>query len=291
MVEPVKEQKPVPMPTPTPPPPKPPSVPAKPHVAKQTHKALLISGAIVLLALAIGGYLLIRSVQQPQPEPTPGPAPQPPVAQPSPIPEPEPVVPEPEPEPVVQEVLPGKDSDSDGLTDLEENLLYKTNPNLPDTDVDGFLDGNEVFHRYNPGGTAPGTLLDAGAVRLYDRLGIQMAYPAPWTTISLSEFSDSFESTTGEVITLTKIGPAPNAETAASAVTGWIERQGGQEQIVKTVSKSGFDLYITQDKRQALILINGISLEFVYELGNKQTVDYLQTFQMMLNSIETVPGV
>ena len=48
--------------------------------------------------------------------------------------------------------VPGTDTDSDGLTDLEESLIYQTNPRLPDTDRDGFLDGNEVFHLYNPNG-------------------------------------------------------------------------------------------------------------------------------------------
>jgi len=41
------------------------------------------------------------------------------------------------------------DSDSNGLTDLEETNLG-TNPNNPDTDSDGYLDGEEVKNGYNP---------------------------------------------------------------------------------------------------------------------------------------------
>ncbi|HEY3875732.1 MAG TPA: binary toxin-like calcium binding domain-containing protein, partial [Candidatus Kapabacteria bacterium] len=36
------------------------------------------------------------------------------------------------------------DSDGDGLTDLEEILIYHTDPNNPDTDGDGLTDGEEV---------------------------------------------------------------------------------------------------------------------------------------------------
>lgn len=47
------------------------------------------------------------------------------------------------------------DDDQDGLTNQEE-LLYNTNPLNPDTDGDGYLDGDEVKHGYNPNG--PGAL-------------------------------------------------------------------------------------------------------------------------------------
>ncbi|MBU2509676.1 fibronectin type III domain-containing protein, partial [Patescibacteria group bacterium] len=59
----------------------------------------------------------------------------------------------------------GLDTDSDGLSDLEE-VLYGTNSKSPDTDADGFLDGNEVFHLYNPAGTAPVKLLDSALVKI-----------------------------------------------------------------------------------------------------------------------------
>ena len=43
------------------------------------------------------------------------------------------------------------DSDGDGLTDLEEARVHKTNPNKADTDGDGLPDGDEVRrHRTNP---------------------------------------------------------------------------------------------------------------------------------------------
>lgn len=48
------------------------------------------------------------------------------------------------------------DTDSDGLSDLDEVEKYGTDPTNPDTDGDGYLDGEEVEGGYNPNG--PGTL-------------------------------------------------------------------------------------------------------------------------------------
>lgn len=42
------------------------------------------------------------------------------------------------------------DSDNDGLTDYEEILTYKTNPNNKDTDGDKYLDGEEIKKGFNP---------------------------------------------------------------------------------------------------------------------------------------------
>lgn len=44
-----------------------------------------------------------------------------------------------------------KDTDNDGLTDMEE-IIYGTNKDNPDTDGDGHLDGAEVENGYNPAG-------------------------------------------------------------------------------------------------------------------------------------------
>lgn len=43
-----------------------------------------------------------------------------------------------------------QDNDRDGLTDAYENLVAKTDPNDPDTDGDGILDGWEIVNGTNP---------------------------------------------------------------------------------------------------------------------------------------------
>jgi len=42
------------------------------------------------------------------------------------------------------------DTDKDGLADHLERDLYFTDPNNPDTDGDGYLDGSEIYHGYSP---------------------------------------------------------------------------------------------------------------------------------------------
>lgn len=44
------------------------------------------------------------------------------------------------------------DTDEDGLFDHEEVSFYQTDPTNPDTDGDSYKDGEEVFHNYNPKG-------------------------------------------------------------------------------------------------------------------------------------------
>lgn len=50
------------------------------------------------------------------------------------------------------------DTDGDGLTDRDEVKVFKTDPNNPDTDGDTYLDGAEIRGGYDPKG--PGKLLN-----------------------------------------------------------------------------------------------------------------------------------
>ncbi|MFH1946900.1 MAG: hypothetical protein ABIJ23_01950 [Candidatus Magasanikbacteria bacterium] len=55
-----------------------------------------------------------------------------------------------------------KDSDSDGLSDYEELFYWFSDPNDPDTDGDGYLDGLEVLSGYSPSGVQKITAVDEG---------------------------------------------------------------------------------------------------------------------------------
>ncbi len=54
--------------------------------------------------------------------------------------------------PVKKTIDPKLDSDHDGLTDLQE-IAYRTDPYNPDTDGDGYFDGQEVKTGYSPLGS------------------------------------------------------------------------------------------------------------------------------------------
>ena len=46
------------------------------------------------------------------------------------------------------------DTDKDGLSDYEEQIVYKTNKQQSDTDGDGFRDGEEVYNGFSPNKTS-----------------------------------------------------------------------------------------------------------------------------------------
>ncbi len=218
--------------------------PKKTSTTSHTKKGLLIAGMIVLIAFGIGGYLLLRSTQKnkesvaiertPQttlPEisaTTSGQAQGQPLQT--------PVQTSPATSPFPSAVTSGTDTDSDGLTDVEETIVYGTNPNLPDSDADGFLDGNEVFHGYNPNGTAPGTLVLAGLAQTYRIDGFQLMYPSKWTALPTETGTGSIISTsTGESVTVIVI-----AKDASLSLADWYATSGKSGVPSSAKSKKGF---------------------------------------------------
>lgn len=75
----------------------------------------------------------------------------------------------------------GLDDDSDSLTNSEE-IIFQTDPEVWDTDSDGYYDGREVANLYNPKGIAPQKIIDSGLVREYINSLYQYRfyYPASW---------------------------------------------------------------------------------------------------------------
>lgn len=63
-----------------------------------------------------------------------------------------------------------KDTDNDGLTDQQE-IIYGTDLNNPDTDGDGFKDGDEVKNGYNPKGAGKLT------TKPLDNMGLDIIIP------------------------------------------------------------------------------------------------------------------
>ena len=67
------------------------------------------------------------------------------------------------------------DSDLDGLTDLGEEQIFQTNPNLPDTDGDGIFDGAEVL-----GETDPLDINDPSATQIFKSVTYPESKEVPW---------------------------------------------------------------------------------------------------------------
>lgn len=95
------------------------------------------------------------------------------------------------------------DDDADGLTTREEEV-FLTDPEVWDTDNDGYYDSLEVKNLYNPKGIAPQKIIDSGQVREYINPVYQYRfyYPATWRVDTVGQdFADILiSSDTGDYI-------------------------------------------------------------------------------------------
>ena len=273
--------------------------PVPPKSNPHKRRILLIVGGAVLLALilVVSIVLLMRPETSPAPEPSPVvtiPEPSPVMTTPEPVPDFRPE-PEPMPEPFPKEPTPGRDTDSDGLSDVEERL-YGSNVRLPDTDRDGFLDGNEVFHQYDPLTPNPATLLERGVVTRGLKERVMLLYPSIWQPTTAFETPNaldfSLEAPSGERITMTtSLVLETSTLQAELARMADVEEDPDVLEVEYSKSKAGYELAMEKDQLRATLIVDGLLVVLRYELGEKNTVDFVQTFQMIVNSVEEAPEV
>lgn len=289
-----EEEKPVaPKPVAVPPPPPVPVIAApvaKPKTVPQSAPTrsklgIVIVVLLLMILLAVGGIAfaytqgLFGDGGGPQAAPNPTPTPTP-----TPEPEDEPV---PVPEPV--KAVSGADTDSDGLTNVEE-LLYGTDFRNPDSDGDTYLDGNEVFHRFDPRGLAPSTLLDTGAVRVLEsvELPFVMFYPTTWNPVATPASQRvSFRSTTGAGVNVLWQDKA-----ADQTLEAWYESQVDEVEVSRlqpTTTKEGYKALIGPDERVMYLEAGPRVYTIIYDLGEAKSIEFLQTFKMMVNSFKLAP--
>ncbi len=186
-----------------------------------------------------------------------------------------------EPTPAV--VIPGSDTDTDGLTNVEE-LLYKTDFRNSDSDGDSFLDGNEVFHGYDPLGLAPSTLLSNGTARIFsaNNLDYTFTYPSSWIINTNS-------APTTVILTPDNAVKFIFTQTSSTlTLEEFIKNDGDVSGVnLKPFStKTGFGGKVSETDL-IIYLQLGLDkfLKISYELSESLRVDYLQTFKMVANSI------
>ncbi len=201
---------------------------------------------------------------------------------------PDPVAP-PLPAPPAPTLPPGGlDSDSDGLTDVEEPL-YGTDVHNPDADSDGFLDGNEVFHLYNPAAKSPVRLLDSGLVKLFTGpAGWSLLVPAGWTTgLDVPDGSQATIATgRGETISLR----IEDNATGASLTDWYLARIPGENasSVRPFLTKGGLQGIAVSDRLEALFAWGSKVFRVKYQIDGQPFINYRTTFEMMLNSLKLV---
>ena len=179
----------------------------------------------------------------------------------------------------------GLDSDSDGLSDLEE-ALFHSDPHSPDTDKDSFLDGNEVFHLYNPAGGGNALLIDSGLVKvLASPAGWSMYVPTAWkTSLNGDGTVATIETGHGETFVLSVL-----RNDARQTLMDWyLTNHPGvlSSQVALIETKSGLKGIESTDLLTTYFAWGdqGI-LSFEYKLNDQSFVNFRTTYEMMKNAL------
>ena len=75
-------------------------------------------------------------------------------------------------------------------------------------------------------------------------------------------------------------------KTAGLSLEDWVEINIKIEDPVDDVTKNGLEMILSENTLFAYIDLGDAVLTLEYDTGTKARVDYLQTFKMLLNSIE-----
>ena len=180
----------------------------------------------------------------------------------------------------------GTDTDSDGLTDIEE-ALFGTNSKLPDTDGDSFLDGKEVARSYSPTEGEGKTLLDSNLIKVYrdSNYSYQVSYPSKWQRIVGIQEMISFRSNSGEMVQILVL---ENDE--LMSVKDWylaIAPEVDPASLTET-KISDFSAIQTPEGLNFYIAVNDLIIGFVYNYLEKPELQYQTTFEMMVASFDII---
>ncbi len=175
----------------------------------------------------------------------------------------------------------GKDSDSDMLTDAEEALLG-TNPNLKDTNGNGYDDGTEVMNLYDP--LHKGAPLSGNAgikAAAWDKYNFLL--PVDWslTTDPVQSGAAVVQTGTSAKITLL-LRPNPSGQ----GISSWLGLQPGDSSLKPLKLKSGNQAMQTADGLTSYVALGDSVLVVSYDAGTSPTYDFRTLYAMLLNSLQ-----
>jgi hypothetical protein len=213
-----------------------------------------------------------------EPEPDPDPEPEP-------DPDPEP---EPDPDPGLLPIPPtGDDDDEDGLTNMEE-LLFGTKFGLPDSDFDGYSDGEELVSLFDPLNDGANLINNTEAVSVYsnDVFNYSVLYPAKWSSTEITtDFSETifYGDEDGDFF---KVQVDENSQ--ALTIQKWYSnfspgsnasdlKYFENENVIGVKTKDGFNIYILDEDKVYILS---------YIIVDTEELNYFKTFEMFSNSFK-----
>ncbi|MCX6744249.1 MAG: hypothetical protein NTX82_01860 [Candidatus Parcubacteria bacterium] len=194
--------------------------------------------------------------------------------------------------PILINYITSADADLDRLTDTEEDL-YTTEKRKPDTDGDGYLDGDELVGGYNPKEGGGAALATSGLVNKYSNplFNYEILYPKDFlakpTDSSLNEVI--FQSSTEEYFA---VSVEDNPE-QTDLVNWYLAQSPGADlnSLEKITTKKGYTALISPDKLTYYLQVSDkLNQVFMisYNIGTLKEVNFLTTLQMMVNSFSLV---
>ena len=188
------------------------------------------------------------------------------------------------------------DSDSDGLTDIEETVLG-TLPTNPDSDGDGYKDGAEVSAGYSPTKAGSARIGESPFVARLDGsfTGDYITYlmPKDWQSSAISANKQILISaSTGEIIKITISDNRDNM-----TILGWYLRDHPEASVsqLKTVSSydgalsgiyspDGLTAWLTDAGRTKMVTVE-------YLTGRQTEIRYPGLFDMIIKSLTALASM
>lgn len=181
------------------------------------------------------------------------------------------------------------DQDKDGLTDEEESI-YQTKKNDPDTDRDSYPDGLEIVNLYSPL-SGPGVRLSvSGLINTYTNpiYHYSVFYPSTFLAKALPNTENRqviFTSPTGEFIEII----VQDNPRRLSALDWYLEQLSSSDASKITKVKVNDLEGVWAIDGQTIYLSRGDKIYgLTYNFGGKKTLSFKSTFEMMIKSFRLV---
>ncbi|NMC51827.1 hypothetical protein GYA54_03820 [Candidatus Kuenenbacteria bacterium] len=179
---------------------------------------------------------------------------------------------------------PAVDSDTDGLTNIEE-ALYGTNPENPDTDGDTYQDGNELSNLYNPLIAGSAKIYDSDLVKTYvnNDARYNLVYPSSWEAKE-SSGTVIFQSNTGEFV---QISIEPNSDDYQDIKAWYKNYLELDSEGVTNIKVSGVESAILSTDRLKVYFMLGDNIySIIYNINLRKDGNFMSTFNMVLKSFK-----
>ena len=180
------------------------------------------------------------------------------------------------------------DADNDGLS-YEEELVFSTNPNLEDTDKDGYKDGQEIINLFNPLLPSKDLLTSGLVIRFNNSIyNYLLLRPKVWLAKAeggnLAEILILPNTETGESFSISSISNTSGLSLTEALVQN--EDILGSAANFENYSLDGKEALRSKDGRKVISLNGEYIVVIAYDTGSLGSANFDSTFAMMLNSFK-----